>query len=249
MHNLLVNARQATSHLGPHGGVIRVAAANVEIASTGAPVPPGRYVCVRVIDEGVGIAPENLDRMFDPYFSTKKAGSGLGLATAHSIVVRHGGHISVASALGRGTTFEVYMPASGDVARTTKPSSPARARSRVLVMDDEPLVRRLVAEVLRERGLDVDIVARGEEAVAAFEAGKRYDVVLLDLTIRDGLGGVATLARLRAIDSRVRAIMMTGYSPDLADASVHEMGFTDAVWKPFGVADLEAAVRRVTSPS
>jgi CheY-like chemotaxis protein len=240
MHNLLVNARQAM----PHGGGIRVSAANVEIANAGAPVVPGRYVCVRVIDEGVGIASENLDRIFDPYFSTKKTGSGLGLATAHSIVLRHGGHISVSSAVGRGTTFEIYVPAAEEI---VTPEAPSRntPRARVLVMDDEPLVRNLVADVLRDRGFDVEVAAKGEDVLAAFGAGTRWDLVLLDLTIKDGLGGTETLARLHAIDASVKAIMMTGYSTDLADASVREMGFMAAIWKPFGVTELEAAVNRV----
>ena len=249
IHNLLVNARQAM----PDGGAIRVEGANVDVdASHGTPVPPGRYVRIRVIDEGCGIPPENLDRIFDPYFTTKETGSGLGLATSHSIVLRHGGHISVTSTLGRGATFDVYLPASdGGREAQLVAATPSReaVRARALVMDDEPLVRDLVAKLLREQGLVVDAVAKGEEAIEAFEtalrAGTRYDLVLLDLTIRGGLDGIATITRLRSIDESVKAIVMTGYSPDLAAASAREMGFSAVVWKPFRATQLDAAVREV----
>jgi len=247
MQNLLLNAQQAM----PGGGTVRVEAANVEIeADRTIPVPPGRYVCIRVIDSGSGIEAEHLDRVFDPYFSTKKTGSGLGLATAHSIVLRHGGHIAVASAPGRGTRFDVYLPASDGVPGS-QPRAPSASgdlpRSRVLVMDDEPAVLNIAARILRAKGLEVDLATEGEEAIAAYEAalaaGQRYGIVILDLTIRGGLGGIETLERLRAIDETVKAIVMTGYSPDIAEANVRENGFCAAVRKPFTAADLEVAVR------
>ena len=247
MQNLLLNAQQAM----PGGGTVRVEAANVEIeADRAIPVPPGRYVCIRVIDGGSGIEPEYLDRIFDPYFSTKKTGSGLGLATAHSIVLRHGGHIAVASAPGRGTSFDVYLPASeGEPAMQPRvPSASGQLpHSRVLVMDDEPAVLNIAARILRAKGLDVDLATKGEEAIAAYEAalatGQPYGIVILDLTIRGGLGGIETLERLRTLDGTVKAIVMTGYSPDIAAANVREDGFSAAVRKPFTAADLETAVR------
>lgn len=120
-------------------------------------------------------------------------------------------------------------------------------------MDDEPAVREVAARILRSKGLDVDVATKGEEATEAFEAalaaGKGYGIVLLDLTIRGGLGGIETLERIRAIDPAVKAIVMTGYSPDIADAGVRENGFSAAVRKPFTAEDLEAAVREVAPPT
>jgi CheY-like chemotaxis protein len=245
----LLNAVQAM----PRGGRVRLEGRNVELGAVGdVPLPSGRYVLLRVTDEGEGIDPAHLPRIFDPYFSTKSAGSGLGLATAHSIVTRHGGYLGVASELGRGATFSVYLPACSDArpepAPVRSPVEPAHVGpARVLVMDDERNLLRLVAAVLQAQGMTVDLAVDGAEAVEAYAsalaAGARYDLVLLDLTVPGGLGGVGALAELRRLDPGVRAVVSSGYSDDpvLADYRAH--GFVGRVVKPFTADELERAVQ------
>ncbi len=248
VHNLILNAQQAM----PDGGTVRVEVSQVTLDGGSAiPLPPGRHVRIRVTDHGVGILATHLDRIFDPYFSTKKTGSGLGLATAHSIVTRHGGHIAVSSTPGWGTTFEVYLPAS--TLSVAEVHSPAVSRvepgasARVLVMDDDQAVREIAAHILRTKGHEVDLTSDGDEAIAAYldavSANRPYGVVLLDLTIRGGLGGIETLGRLRAVDPKVKAIVMTGYSPDEGNSPLLESGFLAALPKPFTAETLGAVVR------
>jgi PAS domain S-box-containing protein len=245
-HNLLLNASQAMSR----GGVVRVRAENVEIRSSDAvPLVPGRYVRVRVIDQGIGVDPKHIDRIFDPYFTTKSSGAGLGLATAHSIVTRHGGHIEVESVPGEGATFSVLLAASDALVSERGGTSPASTiGARVLLMDDDDLVRRVAKRVLESRGFDVVECADGAVAVTEYDraraAGQSFDVVVLDLVVKGGMGGVESLAKLRAIDPSVRAIVMSGYSDDPVMSDPLRFGFVDAVAKPFTDGELADAVRR-----
>ena len=251
LHNLLINAVQAM----PGGGRVQL---GVERATLGPdatlPLPPGDYVRVRVKDEGHGIAAEHVARIFDPYFSTKASGTGLGLATVYSIVRRHGGHVSFESAPGRGATFDVYLPATQTPASAEgTPPSPASLRraARVLVMDDEPALRDVVAIILRQGGLEVDLVADGAAAVARYREAlaedRRYAAVLLDLTVPGGMGGLEAIGQLRAIDPGVRAIVASGYASDpvLSDARAH--GFMRSVVKPFTAEELRGGVSQVLS--
>jgi len=245
-HNLLLNAAQAM----PSGGVVRVVAENVELGPASmVPLTPGRYVAVRVIDHGRGVDPKHIDRIFDPYFTTKSSGTGLGLATAHSIVARHGGYLAVESTVGEGATFSVYLPASEGV--LTSIAGPARGpskRTRVLLVDDDDLVRRMAKRVLAGRGFDVVDCADGAAAAVEYDraraAGEPFHAVVLDLIARAGIGGVESLARLRAIDPSVRAIVMSGYSDDPVMADPRRHGFVEAVSKPFTAEKLGDAVWR-----
>ena len=184
--NLLINAQQAM----PHGGVVAVRAENVVRAdgasrSTRCGSRPGAYVRVSVADQGIGIPKEHLSRIFDPYFSTKQRGSGLGLATTYSIVKNHGGLIGVDSQLGQGTTMEVHFPASalGDgrdararattAMRARSPSRPDAAGRVLLVMDDEASVRTLAANMLEFLGYDAEIVDNGSAAIERFKRARR----------------------------------------------------------------------------
>ncbi len=250
-HNLLLNAAQAM----PGGGRVRVAADNAVLGSVSSvPLPPGRYVRVRVIDEGMGVDPKHIDRLFDPYFTTKSSGTGLGLATAHSIVNRHGGHITVESALGRGATFLVFLPASQAPipASSEEPAPPATTRLRVLLMDDDEAVRRMSRRVLESQGFEVVDCADGAVAAVEYDqaraAGRPFQAVVLDLVVRGGVGGVEALARLRAIDPAVKAIVVSGYSDDPVMADCARFGFAGAVPKPFTAEEIGDAIRRLAAP-
>jgi PAS domain S-box-containing protein len=252
VHNLVLNAAQAM----PQGGVIQVACDNVDLeAGRVVPLPAGRYVRIQVRDQGAGISPEHLPRIFDPYFTTKAGGHGLGLASVFSIAQKHGGHVTVSSTLGRGTVFEVYLPAAGGApAPVAPPPAPTRApvrRSRILVMDDEPPVRKVAAAMLARLGYDVESAAEGAAAIelarAAKEAGRPFDLVILDLTIQGGMGGVETLERLRERDPSVVAVAASGYSNDPVIARFREYGFAAALAKPFTVDDLARVVGAVTT--
>ncbi|HSM92448.1 MAG TPA: ATP-binding protein [Anaeromyxobacteraceae bacterium] len=249
IHNLVLNAVQAM----PHGGVIRISTANVVLRPEQVPsLPAGPYVRIQVADQGEGIRPEHLGRIFDPYFTTKAGGHGLGLATVYSIARKHGGHVTVASRRGEGTTFTVYLPATsrplpapptaGDV-----PSAP-RDRGRVLVMDDEPAVRKVAMTMLAKLGYEVDGAANGAEAVASVRdargRGQPFDLLLMDLTVPGGMGGVEAMRQIRAFDPEVLGVATSGYSNDPVMAACEEYGFAGTVAKPYTVSDLTEAVAR-----
>jgi PAS domain S-box-containing protein len=253
LHNLVINAAQAMAN----GGTIRLDAANLALAlQPELPLKPGAYVQVRVTDQGHGIAERDLPRIFDPYFSTKAKGSGLGLTTAFSIVRKHGGVITVVSKAGAGTTFTVYLPAVGGLPAVvaepppaTPPSAPAPAQRRILVMDDEAAIRLLARRSLERSGYLVEVAADGAEAVRHYQEaltrGAPFDVVVLDMTIPGGMGGRETLAQLQKIDPAVKAIVSSGYSTDAAMASHREIGFAGVVAKPYRPQELLAVIRQL----
>lgn len=248
VHNLVLNAIQAM----PDGGVVQLRLASVEVGSGEEPnLRPGRYVKLTVADDGPGIAPAHLPRIFDPYFSTKPSNNGLGLATVHSIVKKHQGHIRVRSEVGHGTTFEIWLPAAADAPLATARSTVAcgTVSLRVLFMDDEEVIRRSVVGVLHQLGHEATIVSDGAEAVRAYEeamrSGKRYDVVVLDLTVPGGLGARAAIEVLRRLDPAVRAIVSSGYSNDPVLANCRAFGFSAVVPKPYEISDLARAIQEV----
>jgi len=246
VQNIILNAEQAM----PLGGRIEIAARNV-LASSLAGVPAASsadLVEITVRDQGIGIPPEHLPKIFDPYFTTKEKGSGLGLATTYSIVKNHGGDINVSSVLGKGTTFTVYFPAAGqDVVGPASTAGPRTARTaQVLVMDDEELVRRVAHELLTGLGHDVELAAHGGEAVEKYlqakAEGRPFDVVILDLTIRGGMGGDETMRKLLEIDPGVKAIVSSGYSNDNVVANYRDHGFAAFLKKPYDLTDLQATL-------
>ncbi|MFZ5480950.1 MAG: ATP-binding protein [Myxococcota bacterium] len=248
IQNLVINGVQAM----PEGGLVRVGAHNLEVPD-GAPLP-GRYVVVSVTDTGAGIDPVDLPRVFDPFFTRKPGGSGLGLATAHSIVQRHGGHISVRSEPGRGTTVQFRLPASAgtpEVSATPRRTAAGRVGrvGRVLLMDDDEAVRDVAHAALVHLGYEADLAVDGAQAIALFtqalEAGRPYDVVILDLTVPGGMGGREAIAHLRTLAPDVRAIVASGYSNDPVMADHAAFGFRAAVDKPYDVDALGVALERV----
>ncbi len=256
LQNLVLNALQAM----PEGGIVTVSVANRRIEpESGLPLPAGQYVQVTVSDRGAGIPPEVRDRVFEPFFTTRPGSAGLGLALVRSIVERHGGLASFETQEGQGSAFSVLLPAaaaeSAPAPAAGAPPRPAPrtearpGRLRVLVMDDEEAVRTVCCEALRSLGHSADAVVDGDEAVSRFaeaaSAGPAYDLVILDLTIPGGPGGVETLAALRRIDPRIKAVVSSGYSDNPALVHPEKYGFDGVVAKPYTVRQLEEGLARV----
>ncbi len=249
IQNIVLNAEQAM----PLGGRIEIAARNVPAARAAELALPAAFglVEIAVRDQGIGIPPAHLPRLFDPYFTTKEKGSGLGLATSYSIVRNHEGAIHVRSEVGKGSVFTVYLPATS--AAREQPAAaeerPACSRCRVLVMDDEEFVRTVAGELLRSLGHEADFAADGESALerytAAKAAGKPFDVVILDLTIRGGMGGEETARRLREIDPAARTVVSSGYSDDEVVATFREHDFHSFLKKPYSIGELSRVLEEV----
>lgn len=248
IQNMVLNADQAM----PEGGLLHIRCANVEV-EPGWPLPlaPGQYVRISLEDQGIGIPEEHLGRIFDPYFTTKEHGTGLGLATCFSIVRGHEGHIAVESRPGQGATFHVYLPALPDAPRS-EPELRAQSqpgRGRVLLLDDEPAIRSVVTEMLQLAGYEVAAAADGAEAVAlyrrALEEDRGFAAAILDLTIPGGMGGLATLRQLQQLDPHVRAIASSGYSNDPVMAEHEAYGFAGVLTKPYTYPRLTWEVQKV----
>ncbi|HLA00665.1 MAG TPA: ATP-binding protein, partial [Thermodesulfovibrionales bacterium] len=209
IQNLIINACQAM----PEGGVINVHAENINIDSEKAlPLKPGRYVKISIKDQGVGIPQKHISKIFDPYFTTKQTGSGLGLATTYSIIRNHGGYITVNSKVGEGTTFCVYLPATDkkvDVEMDTGKGS-FLGQGRILIMDDEEIIRNFACDALRHFGYEVDSAISGDDAINLYkragELGQPFNAVILDLTVPGGMGGKETVKELLKIDPGANVI-------------------------------------------
>ena len=250
VHNVVLNAVQAM----PGGGTVEVRAENIAFeADAPFPLVEGQYVQITLQDYGCGIPKEVLSNIFDPYFTTKAEGSGLGLATAYAIVTKHDGYITVTSEVGLGTTVVIYLPASQHalVSAQPRPLIPLSGSGRILVMDDEEVIRNLLRELLETLGYTVECVQDGAEAVAVYQcaqaAGQPFAMVILDYTIPGGMGGLETLHRLRAIDPQVKALISSGYAnnPVMADWAYY--GFRGVVAKPYTMAQLQATLHNVLS--
>ncbi len=246
INNIVINANQAM----PEGGSIEVAAENLIIEDRhDLPVKPGRYIKISITDQGVGIAEKHLLKLFDPYFKTKQEGSGLGLATAYSIIKKHDGHITVESQLGVGTTFHIYLPASDKVVPGKEEARPIKGQGRILVMDDEASLRKMVGRMLKNLGYESELAKDGAEAILmvkeAKEAEKPFDAVIMDLTIPGGMGGKEAIEKLLEIDPEVKAIVSSGYSDDPVLANFQEYGFKGMIPKPFEARSLGKVLHEV----
>ncbi len=250
LYNILLNARQAM----PEGGIIEVRAENVVFDADSLSLRNGRYVMISVRDHGCGIAADVLPRIFDPYFTTKQSGNGLGLATVHAIIAKHEGHITVQSILGAGTTFSVYLPAckAAQPAESGVGQQLQTGSGRILVMDDEEALRTLLAQILKRLGYEVQCARDGAEAIRLYEkakdSGRRFDIVLVDLTIPGGMGGKEVAARLREVDDSVILIVSSGYSNTPIMSEFRKYGFDDVLSKPWSPVDLSEVLRRYTRP-
>jgi two-component system, cell cycle sensor histidine kinase and response regulator CckA len=248
LYNLVINAH----HAMPDGGTIHVSSENTEVKPLdGLPLEPGKYVKISVQDHGIGIPKKFLAKIFDPYFTTKNRGSGLGLATSFSIIKNHGGLITVESDVGLGTKFHIYLPSCGQA------EAPAESRDetilvghgKILLMDDEHFIRDLAGEMLALLGYDVTLAKDGAQALELYEtamtSSNPFDLVIMDLTIPGGMGGSETIRLLRQLDPTVKAIVSSGYSNDPIMADYEKYGFSGVVAKPYSVNDLSETLTKV----
>jgi len=242
IHNIAINAAQAM----PGGGTLTVSAQNETLESAASPsLPAGSYVKLSFTDQGCGIADPDLKRIFDPYFTTKSSGRGLGLASVHSIVKRHGGNVGVNSVPGKGTTVNINLPSIGATYVQQEAGSDAqgaglRAGRSILIMDDEQIIRDMTSEMLDYLGYQATTCEGGSEAIeryrAALESGHPFAAVILDLTIPGGMGGKEAAQQILAVDPKACLIVSSGYSNDPIMSDYGNYGFSAAIGKPYKMA-------------
>lgn len=240
IENLVINASQAM----PQGGTLEISAANVNVIST-ENLAPGAYVSIAITDTGVGIPADSLGRIFDPFYTTKSGGSGLGLSTCYSIVKRHGGRIEVASRPGEGSTFTIMLPASSQIAapKTSTTKTTHTGSGRILIVDDDAMVREVTASMLSTMGYSVIQAANGEDALEniiypAHRNNETFTAYILDLTIPGGMGGKEIATAIRAINTVTPIFVASGYVDDSVLANPHNYGITASINKPFTRNDL-----------
>lgn len=246
--NIAINAKQAM----PEGGKIWVTAINLVVASDdGLRVPEGQYLRISIRDEGCGIPPENLDRIFDPFYSTKPEGNGLGLASSFSVIKNHDGDIEVLSSPGQGAEFIIYLPATEEKPLEVPGQDAviARGSGRILFMDDEDFILKSISGLIRAFGYEVDCIHNGFEAVMAYRnamlGGRPYDLVITDLTIPGSMGGKDTAQKLIEMDPEVKIIATSGYSNDPIMSSYRSYGFQDIIIKPYSLKILSTVIAKV----
>jgi PAS domain S-box-containing protein len=257
INNVALNAVTAM----PRGGTVHVAASNARLAQGELPpLAAGEYVRITVADTGVGIPPEHLLDIFDPYFTTKRRGTqkgmGFGLPIAHAVVRRHGGHIHVTSEPDAGTRVYIYLPAlSRATARAEAESDPPSETDdpeprRVLVMDDEEMIRELLGQMLGHLGYETALTADGQEAVDRYaesvREGRPFDVVILDLTVPGGMGGKEAIQELRTLDPEVTAVVSSGYATDAVISDFEKWGFKGRIAKPYQLSQLGSLLASLT---
>jgi len=251
IQNIVLNADQSM----PEGGRVKISAKNVQVSCRDVPqsLDPGKYVKISISDGGVGISDQNLSKIFDPYFTTREKGHGLGLATSYSIIKNHGGLIDVKSKMGKGSIFTIYLPAieAAEKADLQEPTAATAAKKsgRILIMDDEQVIRDIAGELIRALGHEVEFATRGEDAIEKYRISKlsekSFDAVILDLTIRRGMGGAETVKKLLGIDPDVKAIASSGYSDDAVVSSHQEQGFQAFLKKPYNIDNLREVLHKV----
>ncbi|MFZ7104188.1 MAG: MASE3 domain-containing protein [Peptococcaceae bacterium] len=244
LNNLVLNSLQAM----PRGGKISVSVDTLEIDSAkGLPLKEGKYVQISLKDEGMGIPEEQIDQIFDPFFTTKDEGHGLGLTTVYSIIEKHNGYITLESQPDQGTVFYLYLPIFNEqISRSAKEAgkniTPKIFKGRILVMDDEELVRRSLGNMLNYLGCQVYFAENGHEAVQLYQNAVDnvfpFDLVILDLTIPGGPNGYETNTRLLKIDPNLVSIVSSGYEDNLIISDYYAYGFKGFLKKPYKIEDL-----------
>jgi CheY-like chemotaxis protein len=249
LENIAINACQAM----PRGGTLSITAHNILVDQNAAlPLRPGKYIKIMMTDNGPGIPRENLEKIFDPYFTTKKTGSGLGLATSYSIIKNHHGHLGVTSNPGQGTTFTIFLPASDHALPRPKASVPtqtSQGRGTILLMDDDTSIREVMEETLGFLGYEVITARDGNEAIDIYRqyisSRQRIDLVIMDLTIPGGMGGKETVGKVLDLDPDAKIIVSSGYSQDPVMADYESYGFIDILAKPYSLEEVGKKIANI----
>lgn len=249
IHNIVLNADQAM----PNGGKIIISAANVEVTNIHSKyrgLRKGHYVKISIKDQGIGMPQDILDKIFDPYFTTKSDGTGLGLTSCYSIITRHSGLIEVESEENKGSTFTLYLPASSKPPEKIEEDFDTdQISAKILVMDDNAMVRDTASRMLQRIGGNVKLATDGAEAIALYlqakETGQPFDLVIFDLTVPGGMGGKEAIEKLREVDPEIKAIVASGYSHDPVMANPEQYGFRGVISKPFDIANLSKILKEI----
>jgi len=254
-NNIIINAM----HAMPRGGALTIAAQNVTLIGKNVmSLPAGSYIYLTFTDEGCGISAADLEKIFDPYFTTKPDGNGLGLASAHSIITKHGGHIGASSVLGKGTTIIIHLPSSEEKypeyqAEVVAKVAEGERGGSILVMDDEEMIRNLAAAMLAEMGYQVTTCENGVDAIAhyrtAMDSGAPFSAVIMDVTIPGGMGGREAAEKILSVDAKANLIVSSGYSNDPIMADFTAYGFVAAVAKPYRFSQLELVLGSLPADS
>jgi len=248
-NNLVLNAMQAM----PQGGTVSISASNIEIDNKKKwQLETGKYVKIIISDTGLGIDKSKFTKIFDPFYSTKEYGSGLGLASTYSIIKKHNGSITVDSELAVGTSFDILIPATGkkiDVLDKVEKKSKVKSTGKILLMDDDEMILKSSGKLIKKMGYLVDFARDGEETIALYKdsivSGHPYDLLIMDLTIPGGMGGLETIQKLKKIDNGVKAIVSSGYSNDPVMAEFKQHGFCNVVIKPYKMDTLSQVIENV----
>jgi two-component system, cell cycle sensor histidine kinase and response regulator CckA len=251
--NIILNAMQAM----PDGGVLTVTAQNEMLTNENLMgLPGGEYVQLSFVDQGSGISDNDLKRIFDPYFTTRESGKGLGLASVHSIIKRHGGHVGVYSEINKGTAFTIHLPSIGKTylqhqTDTVEQTRAVHAEGTILVMDDEEAIREITASMLQYLGYQATTCEDGAEAIAHYkaanESGQSFSAVIMDLTIPGGMGGKEAAKQILAIDPKACLIVSSGYSNDPIMSDFRSYGFHGAIAKPYSMTEFGQMLSSVVS--
>ena len=249
IQNIVINAKEAM----PNGGRIIISCQNFSNDhSQVISLPQGEYVKISIKDNGVGIPNDHLEKIFDPYFSTKQKGSGLGLSLSYSIVTKHGGQIFAESKQGESSIFTFYLPAvqlKEQIEQKPIESAKAKAQCSILVMDDEESLREVAKNLLTHLGHNVICVADGEQAIKKYKQAKNtetpIDLIIMDLTIPGGMGGKEAVKEILAINPKAKVLVSSGYSNDPIMANYKKYGFSGAMVKPYQLEELKKIVDQV----
>ena len=233
------------------GGIIHIAAENTYFKDDSSILPDGKYVRISIKDNGCGISPEDIPKIFMPYYSTKDKGSGLGLAAAYSIIKKHRGHITVESEVGIGTTFYIFLPATEQqpppVEVTAKQPFIASGK-KILLVDDEKLVSETAEEMLEHLGYKIEIADNSRDAIEVYknakDKGESFEAVIIDLVLQGDVGGEAILKKLLEVDPEVTAIISSGYSGHDVIVNFRNYGFKGALVKPYKIKQLEKVITK-----
>ena len=242
INNIVLNAKEAMPE-----GILVVRAHNVHATEIhGVSLPEKEYVRISIEDSGAGIKPEIMEKIFDPFFSTKDKASGLGLSTSYSIIKKHNGHISVDSGTQNGTVVSVYLPVVKLVELECRETGSSECKGRILIMDDEEVVRSVLSRLLQRLGYQTDCASEGQEAFRlykrAFESGNPYAVVIMDLIVPHGMGGKETMRQILEVDPNAKGIVSSGYSNDPIMSEFGSYGFSSVVRKPVSLTELEQSL-------